>query len=90
MGAVAEHLRMSPSHFSRLFKEIMEESFPSYVNRLRLSSAYQRLLDERDSTIEKIAQESGFYSSSYFTTLFRKQYGLSPSQARRRPPEKGE
>lgn len=90
MGAVAEHLRMSPSHFSRLFKEIMEESFPSYVNRLRLSSAYQWLLDERDSTIEKIAQESGFYSSSYFTTLFRKQYGLSPSQARRRPPEKGE
>lgn len=90
MGAVAEHLRMSPSHFSRLFKDIMEESFPSYVNRLRLSSAYQRLLDERDNTIEKIAQESGFYSSSYFTTLFRKQYGLSPSQARRRLSEKGE
>lgn len=58
--------------------------------RLRLSSAYQRLLDERDNTIEKIAQESGFYSSSYFTTLFRKQYGLSPSQARRRLSEKGE
>lgn len=84
MSTVAEHLHMSSSHFSRLFKEIMEQSFPSYVNRLRLSFAYQRLLEERNSTIEKIAQESGFYSSSYFTTLFRRQYGLSPSQVRQR------
>lgn len=83
MSVVADHLHMSASHFSRLFKEIMDESFPGYVNRLRLSYAYQRLLDDPESTIEKIAQESGFYSSSYFTTLFRKHYGFSPSQARR-------
>ncbi|MEG1426303.1 MAG: helix-turn-helix transcriptional regulator, partial [Oscillospiraceae bacterium] len=64
-------------------KETTGETFPAYINRLRLSRARELLLLEKSFTIEKIAESVGFYSASYFTAAFKKQYGISPSQARR-------
>lgn len=54
-----------------------------YLNQLRLEHAASRLHGSSDSVTE-IALASGFEDSNYFSTLFRHEYGISPSEFRRR------
>jgi AraC family L-rhamnose operon regulatory protein RhaS len=52
-----------------------------YLNQLRLTHAAQSLLSSRQG-ITEIAFASGFEDSNYFSTVFRQEYGESPSQYR--------
>lgn len=79
---VAKRVGMSASYFSKIFRERTGKTFPVYVNGLRMRRACQLLQEDGDKTAAQIAREVGFNSSSYFTASFRKQYGVSPIQAR--------
>lgn len=78
---VSEVIHISPSYFSRMFREISELSFPEYVNNLRLNYASELLKTKRLS-VKEVAQKAGFSGTSYFSAQFKKKYGTSPSSYR--------
>jgi len=78
---VASHVGLSPTYFSRLFAEEMEVPFATYVIRRRLSRA-RELLRTTNTRVTDIATEVGISDPSYFTKLFRKETGLTPSEYR--------
>ena len=87
----AGHVGLSPSYFSRVFKEEVGESFNSYLTALRISRGRAMLLDT-DASIAEICDRCGFDDQSYFTKVFRKYTGVTPGRfrARRGRPETGE
>lgn len=72
---------LSPSYLGKLFKSSTRESFGEYLNRIRLERA-KELLATTDETAAKISESVGIYNTTYFSTLFKKKYGLSPSAYR--------
>ena len=78
---VSEVIHISPSYFSRMFREVSELSFPEYVNNLRLNYASELLKTKRLS-VKEVAQKAGFSGTSYFSAQFKKKYGTSPSSYR--------
>lgn len=78
---VASHCNMSYNHFSYLFKKVMGKSFVDYVTFLRLREA-EKLLLSSDKSITDIASRSGFSTSSYFISKFKKYKGMTPKQFR--------
>lgn len=80
---ISNELSLSQSHFMRLFKNTMGTSFINYLNEYRLTMA-SKLLISSDAAIIQIAAEVGFENLSYFNRLFKKQFGVSPREFRKR------
>jgi len=70
---------LSPSHFARVFKRETGKSPMDYLIDLRLNKA-KKLLRAGDRTITEIALECGFASSSHFSSCFRQEFAITPSQ----------
>lgn len=75
---------LSPTYFSKKFKQTTGMGFKEYLNYVRLKHAQAALLTT-DSTITEIALEYGFNDSNYFKDLFKKVYGKSPREFRKNP-----
>lgn len=78
---VAEYCNVSYNHLSFTFKNVMGKSFSEYITFLRLREA-ERLLLSTDKSITEIALSSGFSTSSYFISIFKKNKGITPKQFR--------
>lgn len=78
----AKYVSLSPSHFSRLFKEITGTSYSDYVSEVRLEHA-AIMLELGEKNINKIAESLGLSSGNYLCNIFKKKYGLTPSQFRK-------
>ena len=75
---------LSPTYFSRKFKQTTGMGFKEYLNYVRLKHARAALLTT-DNTITDIALEYGFNDSNYFKDIFKKVYGKSPREFRKHP-----
>ncbi|MHA6534719.1 AraC family transcriptional regulator [Paenibacillus sp. BAC0078] len=82
LNALAEKLSLSPAYLSRLITEEAGTSFPDFVNLLRLEQAQSLLVTDINMDIREIAGQVGYNSSTYFTTQFKKRYGVTPSKWR--------
>ena len=80
---VAEVCHMSPTHFSRTFRDQVGRTFVDVLNRMRVDQAAE-LLVRTDKELALIALECGFNDQSYFTKVFRKYKGKPPGEYRRR------
>lgn len=78
---VSDHFHLSIYMFSRLFKSYVGIGFKEYLISKRLEFARQ-LLATTKTSISEIASQAGFENVSYFSTLFRTHFGVSPSQYR--------
>lgn len=67
-------------YLSYLFKKNMGVGFCSYINELRLNFAFT-LIEDGKTNITKISEMSGFSDPLYFSKVFKKKYGISPSEA---------
>ncbi len=85
LQSIADHSGLSRTYLSHLFKEVTGQNLNEYVTRLRVEQAKRLLLDPRLKSYE-VASRVGYPDASYFSTIFRKHAGLSPSEYR----EKGE
>lgn len=72
----------SKYHFSRLFREYYQMSFPEYVTSLRIAKATE-LLENPTVSIMDVALQSGFSSIASFNRAFKKQNQCTPSQFRK-------
>ena len=81
MEKMARRVYLSPSYFSRIFKEEMGTPFTAYLNRVRVDRG-KELLRRKDIRLTDIAQLVGFEDQSYFTKVFKKQEGIPPLRYR--------
>ncbi len=82
LNSLSEKLAISPAYLSKMLSESIGESFPDYVNLIRLEHAQAILSGNLDMDIREIAEKVGYNSSTYFTTQFKKRYGTTPSKWR--------
>lgn len=82
LEAVATHVNMSHTYFSKKFKESTGFGFKEYVINVRLKEASHRLLETKDS-ITDVAMSCGFSDSNYFGDVFKRVKGMAPSQYRK-------
>lgn len=78
--AVEHH--MSVSWFIRNFKEYTESTPAQYILSLRISNA-QTLLETTNYNVTEIAEIVGYDNPLYFSRIFKKQSGMSPSEFRK-------
>lgn len=79
---LAQKAGYSPFHMSRKFHKEMNCSIIEYIQRSKLERA-KYLLTHTDQSVDDISAELGFNSRSYFTTVFKNQEGITPSDYRR-------
>ena len=80
---VASIAFVTPNYLSKRFRSEVGMNMREYINQLRIREA-KRLLLSADFSISKIASDIGFDNISYFSTVFRKQCGVSPADWRNR------
>ena len=78
LARVSAEVYLSKNHLCHIFRTLTGVSFGEYVKQERIQRA-RILLCTTDSSIDDIAAECGFNSSTYFTTVFRKEMGIAPS-----------
>jgi AraC family L-rhamnose operon transcriptional activator RhaR len=81
LDELAQRFGYSPRHLRRVFREALATTPHDYLMKLRLCRAL-RALRGSDASITDIALASGFCDGNYFSYVFRKQMGRSPSQYR--------
>ena len=77
--SLAKHVNVSAVYLRRLFKSSFLKSPCAYLNELRLNYATV-LIKTGYYTIEEVAYSSGFNDSKYFSSLYKKKYGVLPSK----------
>ena len=78
---VARSLNCSVRHFSRLFRDEVGQPFRDKQTELRLMKARHLLVDSNAKVIH-VALESGYRHLGLFNTLFKRRFGMTPTQWR--------
>lgn len=78
---LCHELNVSAAYFSTIFKKEVGLSFVAYLTKIRLEHAVELLRNTEDKTYV-IAEEVGYTEPNYFSYVFKKQYGISPSKYR--------
>ncbi|WP_028609488.1 response regulator transcription factor [Paenibacillus harenae] len=79
---MAKHFHFNPSYLSSYFSSHNNEGFIDYLHRVRTDKASE-LLRGGEATISEISGLVGYSDHSYFTKVFKKLTGMSPSRYRR-------
>ncbi len=82
LAALAEKYNISQSNLSTLIKKKLGLSFSEYITARRMKTARELLADENLS-IDAIAEAVGYHDYFYFTKVFKKSQGISPSKYRK-------
>ena len=78
---LADIVGMTPTAFSRYFKQRTAKNISEYIVDIRLGHAARLLVDTSDS-VSEICWATGFNTLSNFNRLFRKRKGCSPTEFR--------
>lgn len=79
LDEISSYVNLSPSYFSTLFKQITGKTYKDYLNKVRIEESKLLLLNSNLSIID-IALATGFEDPGYFSKVFKKYTGLSPSK----------
>jgi YesN/AraC family two-component response regulator len=82
LADIAEHVSISRTYASAIFKEEMGITLSEFILRERMLEA-KRLLRETDMTVAAIADKLAFCSQSYFTKNFTEAEGMTPVEYRK-------
>ena len=81
---LAEKMHMAIQQLSRAFNNHFGMSVKSYINSVRLKKAIELLDREPGASIACIAGAVGYGNLTHFERVFKKTYGISPGEYRRR------
>lgn len=83
LDALSKELDISPYYFSKLFKEETGSNFVEYLTNLRMNCA-KELLKDQSLSMKEICLEVGYGDPNYFSRIFKKNFGLTPTEYRER------
>jgi len=75
---ISKELGMSPQYFSKLYKEEMDINFIDKLTDVRIENA-KKLFKKGDYSIKEVCYMTGYSDPNYFSRLFKKHQGESPS-----------
>jgi two-component system response regulator YesN len=78
---MASHLFLNPNYFSRYFKKLTGMNFTDYVHSLKMDMAAQMIKNDA-AKIEVISMKLGYSDRTYFSKVFKKYNGVTPSEYR--------
>lgn len=81
LDQIAQDLRYSKNYLCRTFKQASGYTIDEYVNRLRINKAYG-MVCYTNQDFTTISRLCGFSSIHYFSRMFHKIVGISPTQSR--------
>ncbi len=79
VGMIAEAVGLSEGHLSRIFKQETDMTLAKYITAFRMGEARALLSDPRNKVYE-VAALCGYRDINYFTTIFKKHIGITPSE----------
>lgn len=79
----AAQIHLSYSYFAKLFRAVMGKTFKEYLTGVRLAKAHNILLST-DIPVTDVAASCGYINLSYFISEYRKIYGLTPTETRKK------
>lgn len=85
LSFVANRIHLNANYLSRKFYEEIGIGFADYLNAYRLEMAKKLLINQKDLSMAVIAEKAGFNSQHYFSAMFKKQFGMTPSEFRVNP-----
>ena len=83
LDEISSVVNLSPSYFSKYFKNVTQVSFSEYLANLRLENAIQDMLS-KNSTVSAAAIENGFANVKSFITQCKKVYNCTPAQYKKK------
>ena len=83
LSEISNVVNLSPSYFSKYFKNVTQVSFSEYLANLRLENALQDMIN-KNSTVSAAAIENGFANVKSFITQCKKIYGQTPAQYKKK------
>lgn len=78
---IAASVYLSPYYVSRIFRENQNMTVMDYVTKVKVEEA-KKLLRDPQYQIDDIAEKLGYCDASYFSKVFRRNEGMSPTQFR--------
>ena len=79
LNEVAETFDISPNYLSQLFRKYNHTGFIEYVNICKIEEA-KRLLEQEHLLVYETADALGYESAFYFSKVFKKIEGISPTE----------
>lgn len=83
LHSISKYLSVSTSYFSLIFKNATKQTYIEYLTKIRMEKAME-LLKSTDLKSYEIAERIGYEDPHYFSLLFKKVKGISPSEYRER------
>ena len=81
---IAENMYLSPFYISKIFKSETGDTPIRHLINIRLEKAKELLEDGCAESIQEVAASVGYDDAYHFSKLFKKHYGMTPSQARKK------
>ncbi|MNI38056.1 CFA/I fimbrial subunit D [compost metagenome] len=72
-------MKISQRRLGNLFKEAMHVSVADYINETRLAKAAE-YLTENEISVREIVEKVGVVNETYFFSLFKKHFGITPKE----------
>lgn len=82
VAQLAQEFHVSPNYLTSTFHRETGQTPTDYLRRIRTRQA-RRLLLTTNLSIQKVSEKIGIDDSNYFVKLFKKDYGMTPSQYRK-------
>lgn len=80
---IANYVGLVPSYLSTIFKKKTGQTISGYLTNYRLERA-KELLEDKNINIKQIYSKVGFNDYNYFITCFKKNYGCTPNQYKKK------
>ena len=84
LSMVAEKYSVTPQYLSALFKKKTGIGFQEYVYLLRMLKAEELLKSRTKISIADVSERCGYNDSNYFSFMFKKNFGITPSEMRKK------
>lgn len=84
VGDIARQVYLSQAHLQRVFEFAFDVSIAGYVRSRKMQKSLE-MLYETDAKISDIAYDIGFEHESSYIRSFKREFGITPGEARKNP-----